>query len=78
MKYTATRSKAPLSHILLRAEMSLTILQALAALVSYLHMRLYDPARALILYPRILPYLVFPLIITLFTFLLVERLTKEG
>ena len=77
MNRSSQKTPSRLSRILLRVEMTLTILQALAVLLSYLYMRLYDPARALILYPRLLPYLVFPLIITLFTVLLVERLTSD-
>ena len=65
-----------ISRTVLHIEMPLTVLQALAVLISYLQMRQTDLARALILYPRIVPYLLFPVLISVFSVLLIERLQK--
>lgn len=78
MKKAPVRPLGRLSRILLHIEMPLTVLQALAVLISYLQMREQDLSRALVLFPRILPYLLFPVLITVFSVLLVERLTLEA
>ena len=77
MKKEPIRPLGHLSRSILHIEMPLTVLQAIAVLISYLQMREQDLARALVLYPRILPYLLFPVLITVFSVLLVERLTYK-
>lgn len=74
MKKGQIRPPGRLSRAVLHIEMPLTVLQALTVLISYLQVREQDLARALVLYPRILPYLLFPVLITVFSVLLIERL----
>ena len=74
MKKNKIRPLCRLSRTVLHIEMPLTVLQALTVLISYLQMRESDLARALVLYPRILPYLLLPALISVFSVLLIERL----
>ncbi len=78
MKKRQLRPLGRLSRAVLHIEMPLTVLQAVTVLISYLQMREQDLARALVLYPRVLPYLLFPVMITVFSVLLIERLTLEA
>ncbi|MBQ9773268.1 MAG: hypothetical protein IJW30_01235 [Clostridia bacterium] len=76
MKKNRLSPLSRLSRAILHIEMPLILLQALVALLSYLEMRESDLGRALTLYPILLPYLLFPIPITIFTVLLIERLDK--
>lgn len=77
MKKIYLRPIGRLSRLILHIEMPLIVLQALTVLISYLQMREVNLARALSVYPRVVPYLLFPVLVTVFSVLLIERLESE-
>ena len=65
------------SRLILHIEMPMTLGAAILFLLSYLSKRLTAPVLATIEYSPLVVYLLFPLIITAFSVLLVERLEME-
>lgn len=66
------------SQLLLQFEAPAILLQAIVFLISYLIARESDPAHALIQYRPYIEYLLFPIPITAFSVLLIERLEMEN
>ncbi len=65
------------ARIILHIELPLIVLSAVVFLVSYLMAFESDPVWANIHYKPLLVYLLYPVMITVFSILLVERLEKE-
>ncbi len=64
------------SKMILHIEMPLTVLFALIFLLSYLIARENDPVYANLYYPSMVVYLFYPIVITTFSILLIERLER--
>lgn len=64
------------SRAILHIEMPLIVLASLVFLISYLIARETDPIYANIHYPSMVVYLFYPIVITAFSILLVERLER--
>ena len=64
------------SRIILHIEMPLILLASLVFLISYLIARETDPIYANLHYPSMVVYLFYPIVITAFSILLVERLER--
>ena len=62
------------SKIVLHIEMPLILLSAVVFLISYLMMRESDPVYANLYYPSMVVYLFYPIVITVFSILLIDRL----
>ncbi len=75
MKQRRTRLPCRWARMILHIELPLTVLLALAFLISYLKARTTDLGYALYRYPPLVGYLLYPLVITAFSVLLIERLT---
>ena len=67
----------PLVRLILHIELPLTVLYALTVLISYLICAESDPVTASLVYRPLLPSLLYPLLITAFSMLLVARLELE-
>lgn len=78
MKATNTRPLGRYSRLILHIELPITLGYALFFLFAYLKERATAPVFAAREYAPLLPYLLFPLIITAFSVLLIERLTMEN
>ena len=74
MKLRTIRPLSPYSRLVLHIELPLTLINALAFLISYLRARAEAPVSAAIQYSQMTVYLLFPLVITAFSVLLIERL----
>ena len=75
MKKSVLRLPCRLSRMILHIELPLTVLLSLTFLISYLQAREADLGYALYRYPPLVGYLLYPLVITSFSVLLIERLT---
>ena len=78
MKKEGFRLPSRISRTVLRIELALSVLHALVFLISYLQMRECNLGYALYRYPPLVAYLLYPLLITAFSVLLIERLTLEA
>ena len=65
------------SRLLLQIEAPLILLSAIVFLISYLIAWEQDPAHAIVRYHPYIGYLLFPIVITAFSVLLIERLEME-
>ncbi len=77
MRFITCPYPGRLSRLILHIELPLTLLQAVVFLISYLHVSETEPVRAISLYAPLVPYLFFPLLITAFSVLLIERFTGD-
>ena len=77
MKLSNVRPLGKYSLMILHIELPLNLGAALLFLFSYLQKRIEAPVYAAIEYAPLVVYLFFPLIITAFSVLLVERLEME-
>ncbi len=77
MKKTNVRPLGKYSRMILHIELPITLGAALFFLFSYLEQRITAPVFAAIEYAPLVAYLLFPLIITAFSVLLIERLEME-
>ncbi len=77
MKLANIRPLGKYSRLILHIELPITLGASLLFLFSYLAERITAPVFAAQEYAQLTPYLLFPLIITAFSVLLVERLTME-
>ena len=77
MKLSNVRPLGKYSRMILHIELPIYLGAAIFFLLSYLKERLTAPVFAATRYAPLVPYLIFPLIITAFSVLLVERLTSE-
>ena len=77
MKATNMRPLGRYARLILHIELPTTLGFALFFLFSYLKERATAPVFAVREYAPLLPYLLFPLVITAFSVLLVERLGME-
>jgi predicted membrane-bound mannosyltransferase len=77
MKLANLRPLGKYSRMVLHIELPITLGAALFFLFSYLAKRTTAPVFAAREYAPLVPYLLFPLIITAFSVLLIERLTME-
>ena len=77
MKFLNVRPLGKYSRMILHIELPIYLGAAIFFLFSYLKERLTAPVFAAMRYAPLVPYLIFPLIITAFSVLLVERLTLE-
>jgi len=64
------------ARIILHIEMPLILLAAVIFLIAYLMAREVDPVYANMYYPPLVVYLLYPIMMTVFSILLVERLEK--
>ncbi len=78
MKQLDPRPLGKYSKIILHTELPLSLIAAIAFLISYLQERALHPVSAALVYAPLTAYLLFPLIITAFSVLLVERLEMEN
>ena len=78
MKLSNVRPLGKYSRIILHIELPLNLGGALLFLSSYLAQRITAPVFAATYYAPLVPYLLFPFIITAFSVLLVERLEMEN
>ena len=74
MKFSNVRPLGKYSRMILHIELPLNLGAALLFLFSYLKERIDAPVFATVKYAPLVPYLLFPFIITAFSVLLVERL----
>ncbi|MBQ9797138.1 MAG: hypothetical protein IJW50_05395 [Clostridia bacterium] len=65
------------SKLVLRIELPLWLLSAVVFFISYLQARTNAPVKAAIEYSAMVGYLLFPLVITAFSVLLIERLLMD-
>ena len=77
MKLSNIRPLGKYSRMILHIELPLNLGGALLFLFSYLAQRIHSPVFAATFYAPLVPYLIFPFIITAFSVLLVERLEME-
>ena len=77
MKLSIVRPLGKYSRMILHIELPLNLGAAIFFLFSYLQERLHAPVFAATRYAPLVPYLLFPFIITAFSVLLVERLEME-
>ena len=77
MKKSNVRPLGRYSRMILHIELPITLGAALAFLFSYLAKRATAPVLAAIEYAPLVAYLLFPLVITAFSVLLIERLEME-
>lgn len=77
MKLSNVRPLGKYSRMILHIELPLNLGAAIFFLFSYLQERLHAPVFAATRYAPLVPYLLFPFIITAFSVLLVERLEME-
>ena len=77
MKPFNVRPPGKYSRMILHIELPLNLGAALFFLFSYLKQRIHAPVFAAREYAPLVPYLLFPLIITAFSVLLVERLETD-
>ncbi len=77
MKQRTARPLSRYSKIVLHIELPLSLLNAVVFLISYLQARAQAPVAAAIEYSYLTVYLLFPLVITAFSVLLIERLLME-
>lgn len=77
MKISNIRPLGKLSRIILHIELPMSLGAALIFLFSYLKQRVEAPVFATREYAPLTAYLLFPLIITAFSVLLIERLEME-
>ena len=77
MKLSNVRPLGKYSRMILHIELPLNLGAAIFFLLSYLKDRITAPVFAAREYAPLVTYLLFPLIITAFSVLLVERLTAE-
>lgn len=78
MKRSNVRPLGKYSRMILHIELPLNLGAAIFFLCSYLKERITAPVFAATHYAPLLPYLLFPFIITAFSVLLVERLEMEN
>lgn len=78
MKLSNVRPLGKYSRMILHIELPLNLGAALFFLFSYLQKRPHAPVFTATFYAPLVPYLLFPLIITAFSVLLVERLEIEN
>ncbi len=74
MKKNRFRPLCKLSQTILHIELPLSLLLAVCFLISYLQARETDLGYALYYYPPLVCYLLYPLVITAFSVLLIERM----
>ena len=67
----------PMVRLILHIELPLSVLYALTILISYLIRADSDPVTASLIYRPLLPSLLYPLLITAFSMLLLARLELE-
>ena len=77
MKRSNIRPLGKYSRMILHIELPMVLGCALFFLFSYLHQRIAAPVYAAIEYAPLVAYLIFPLIITAFSVLLIERLQTD-
>ena len=77
MKKRNFRLPCPAARLILHIELPLVTLSALIFLLSYLEQRETALAYAINHYPPLVQYLLFPLVITAFSVLLLERLNTR-
>lgn len=77
MKKRKFRLPCPAARLILHIELPLVTLSALIFLLSYLEQRETALAYAINYYPPLVQYLLFPLVITAFSVLLLERLNTR-
>ena len=78
MKLSNVRPLGKYSRMILHIELPLNLGGALLFLFSYLAQRISAPVFSATYYAPLVPYLLFPLIITAFSVLLIERLEMEN
>ena len=77
MRHSSIRPPGKYSRMILKIELPLNLGAALFFLFSYLQERIEAPVYAATEYAPLVTYLFFPLIITAFSVLLVERLEVD-
>ena len=77
MHQSAHRQLSRASELLLQIEAPMILLSAIVFLISYLIAWEEDPAYAIVHYHPYIGYLLYPVVITAFSVLLVERLEAE-
>lgn len=77
MRKSNSRPLSRTSRILLQIEAPMILLSAIVFLISYLIAWEEDPAYAIVHYHPYIGYLLYPIVITAFSVLLIERLELE-